>query len=130
KLLHAFTGVSKSAERVIGFAWVAVPVVGVLFGKGCTAMSSLGCGLSNYGSAVAVMSGAIFGAIFFFLYCQWRWGRWDMYMPTQSAGWTIEPDYLPVFRPSNSCWLMPQLNDPTQLSKMSMTAGAFLSIAI
>src|SRR2546430_12948125 len=76
------------------------------------------------------MIGAIFGAISFFVYCQWRWGRWDMYMLTQSAGWNIEPDYLAVFRPSNYRWLFPALNDPTQMSQMSMTFGALLLIAI
>ena len=76
------------------------------------------------------MIAAIFGAIFFFIYCQWRWGRWDMYMLTQSAGWNIEPDYLAVFRPSNYRWLLPVLNDPTQMSQMSMTFGALLLIAM
>src|SRR5947208_85223 len=71
-----------------------------------------------------------FGALFFFVYCQWRWGRWDMYMLTQSAGWNIEPDYLAVFRPSNYRWLFPALNDPTQMSQMAMTFGALLLIAI
>src|SRR5437764_14467951 len=53
-----------------------------------------------------------------------------MYMLTQSAGWNIEPDYLAVFRPSNYRWLFPALNDPTQMSQMSMTFGALLLIAI
>src|SRR5204862_3526204 len=39
-------------------------------------------------------------------------------------------DYLAVFRPSNYRWLLPQLNDPTQMSQMSMTVGALLLIAI
>jgi len=130
KILAAFHGIAMSATRIVGIPCAAFPVVRDLFSKGWSALRDPRGWLRNYGSSVAVMSGAIFGAIFFFLYCQWRWGRWDMYMLTQSAGWNIEPDYLAVFRPSNYRWLLPQLNDPTQMSQMSMTVGALLLIAI
>src|SRR6266478_655609 len=130
KILAAFHGIAMSATRIVGIPCAAFPVVRDLFSKGWSALREPRGWLRNYGSSVAVMSGAIFGAIFFFLYCQWRWGRWDMYMLTQSAGWNIEPDYLAVFRPSNYRWLLPQLNDPTQMSQMSMTVGALLLIAI
>ncbi|HET9417910.1 MAG TPA: hypothetical protein VFO30_01090, partial [Chthoniobacterales bacterium] len=73
-----------------------------------------------------------FGAVFFFIYCQLRWGHWDIYMLTQSSGWAIVPDYLAVLKPSSYRWLVPGLNDPTAMSQMSMTFGAlfFLLIAI
>jgi len=71
---------------------------------------------------------ATLGAVFFFIYCQWRWGRWDIYMLTQSAGWSIDPDYLAVFRPSSYRWLIPALNNPTEASQMSMTLGALLFV--
>src|ERR1700719_2299948 len=130
KILAALHGIAMSATRIVGVPCAAFPVVRDLFSKGWSALRDPRGWVRNYGSAVAVMSGAIFGAIFFFLYCQWRWGRWDMYMLTQSAGWNIEPDYLAVFRPSNYHWLLPQLNDPTQMSQMSMTFGALLLLAI
>ena len=76
------------------------------------------------------MFAAILGAVSFFIYCQVRWGRWDLYMLTQSAGWNVEPDYLAVFRPSSYRWLLPALNDPTEMSQMSMTVGALLLAAI
>src|SRR5439155_1178772 len=130
KLLATVHGIAMSATRIVGIPCAAFPVVRDVFRKGWSALRNPRRWLSNYGSAVAVMIGAIFGAIFFFVYCQWRWGRWDMYMLTQSAGWNIEPDYLAVFRPSNYRWLFPALNDPTQMSQMSMTFGALLLIAI
>src|SRR5437899_9976184 len=130
KILAAFHGIAMSSTRIVGIPCAAFPVVRDLFSKGWSALREPRGWLRNYGSSVAVMSGAIFGAIFFFLYCQWRWGRWDMYMLTQSAGWNIEPDYLAVFRPSNYRWLLPQLNDPTQMSQMAMTFGALLLAAI
>src|SRR3989475_7457448 len=130
KILAALHGIAMSATRIVGIPCAAFPVVRDLFSKGWSALCDPRGWVRNYGSAVAVMSGAIFGAIFFFLYCQWRWGRWDMYMLTQSAGWNIEPDYLAVLRSSNYRWLLPQLNDPTQMSQMAMTFGALLLAAI
>src|SRR6266568_7532117 len=130
KILAALHGIAMSATRIVGIPCAAFPVVHNLFSKGWSALRNPRRWLGNYGSAVAVMIAAIFGAISFFIYCQWRWGRWDMYMLTQSAGWNIEPDYLAVFRPSNYRWLLPQLNDPTQMSQMSMTVGALLLLAI
>ena len=130
KILAALHGIAMSATRIVGIPCAAFPVVRDVFRKGWSALRNPRRWLSNYGSAVAVMIGAIFGAISFFVYCQWRWGRWNMYMLTQSAGWNIEPDYLAVFRPSNYRWLFPALNDPTQMSQMAMTFGALLLIAI
>ena len=66
----------------------------------------------------------------FFVYCQLRWGRWDLYMLTQAAGWSITPDYLAVFKPSSYRWLLPALNNPTEMSQMSMTIGALLFVVI
>ena len=51
-----------------------------------------------------------------------------MYMLTQSAGWGIVPDYLAVFKPASYRWLVPALNNPTQMSQMSMTIGALLFV--
>src|SRR5256885_11913669 len=118
------------ATAIVGLPCATFPVLPDFFKKGWTALRDPRGWFSNYGTAVAVTLAAIFGAIFFFVYCQWRWGRWDMFMLAQSAGWNIEPDYLAVFRPSNYRWLLPQLNDPTQMSQMSMTFGALFLIAI
>jgi hypothetical protein len=80
--------------------------------------------------AIGLMVVAILGALSFFLYCQLRWGHWEIYMLTQAAGWGVVPDYLAVFRPSNYRWLVPALNNPTEASQMSMTLGALLLISI
>jgi hypothetical protein len=60
----------------------------------------------------SVMIGASLGAVGFFFYCVARWGRWDIYMLTQEAGWAIVPDYLALFKPSSYHWQIPALNDP------------------
>lgn len=130
KILAALHGMIMSATRIVGVPCAAYPVIRDFFKKGWAALCEPRSWLRNYGSAIATMIAATFGAVFFFIYCQWRWGRWDMYMLTQSAGWNIEPDYLAAFRPSSYRWLLPQLNDPTQMSQMSMTVGALLLVAI
>src|SRR5713226_3652431 len=130
KPLAALHGIIMSATRIVGVPCAAYPVVRDVFRKGWSALRSPRGWLRNYGGAVAVMSAAIFGALFFFIYCQLRWGRWDMYMLTHTARWNIEPDYLAMFRPSNYRWLLPALNDPTQMSQMAMTFGALLLTAV
>jgi hypothetical protein len=83
-------------------------------------------------SHIVVALGAMGGAVLFFLYCQLRWGHWDMYMLTQSAGWGITPDYLAVLKPSSYRWVVPALNNPTEASQlcMSLTAVLFVLVAI
>src|SRR3984893_1626325 len=130
KILAALHGIAMSATRIFCVPCAAFPVVRDIFKKGWSALRDPRSWFRNYGSSIALMASAIFGAIFFFIYCEWRWGRWDIYMLTQSAGCSVEPDYLAVFHPSNYRWLLPQLNDPTQMSQMSMTLGALLLIAM
>jgi hypothetical protein len=130
KILAAVHGIIMSATRIVGIPCAAFPLVRDVFRKGWSALRDPRCWFRNYGGAIVVMVTAILGAASFFLYCQVRWGRWDIYMLTQAAGWDIEPDYLAVFRPSNYRWLLPALNDPTEMSQMSMTAGALLLIAV
>jgi len=62
--------------------------------------------------------------------CELRWGHWDLYMLTQAAGWGIVPDYFAVVRPESYRWLVPALNNPTEMSQLSMTLGAMLFVAI
>jgi hypothetical protein len=119
-----------SATRIVGIPCAGYPVVRNVFKKGWSAIATPRRWLQNYGSSAAVTVAAVFGAISFFVYCQVRWGRWDIYMLTQSAGWNIEADYFAVFRSSNYHWLLPALNDPTQMSQMAMTVGALLLIAM
>ena len=130
KLLAAFHGIVMSATRIVGIPCAAFPVVRDVFGKGWGTLRDPRNWIRNYGVSVMVMIAATLGAVLFFVYCQARWGRWDMYMLTQSAGWNIEPDYLAVFRPSSYRWLLPELSNPTQMSQMSMTFGALFLIAI
>jgi hypothetical protein len=130
KFWAALHGILMSATRIVGIPCAAFPLVRKVFITGWSTLRNPSRWLREYGGAIVVMIVAMFGALFFFLYCQLRWGRWDLYMLTQLAGWGIIPDYLAVFKPSSYHWIVPPLNDPKQMSQMSMTIGALLFVVI
>jgi hypothetical protein len=130
KVWAALHGVVMSATRIVGIVCAAFPVVYAVCTKGWKGLREPRMWFREYRPAIGLMIAAMLGALGFFLYCQLRWGRWDMYMLTQAAGWGIAPDYLAVFRPSSYRWLIPALNNPTEASQMSMTLGALLFVGI
>ena len=126
----ALHGIVMSATRIVGIVCAAFPVAYSVCAKGWKGLREPRAWMRQYGAAIGLMIAATLGALGFFLYCQLRWGRWDMYPLTQAAGWGIVPDYLAVFRPSSYRWLIPSLNNPIEASQMSMTLGALLFVGI
>lgn len=124
--LAVLHGIVMSAARIVGMPCAAVPVVAALVRNGWSGLTNVRSWLANYRRAVAVTAGATVGAFGFLFYCAFNWGRWDMYMLTQEAGWAIDPDYLAVFKPSSYYWHIPHLNDPVTMSQMAMTFGAIM----
>jgi hypothetical protein len=130
KVWAALHGIVMSATRIVGIVCAAFPVVRSIFLRGWNGLRGPRAWFRQYAPAIVLMIVAMIGALGFFLYCQLRWGRWDIYMLTQTAGWAIVPDYLAVFKPSSYRWLIPALNNPTEASQMSMTLGALLFVGI
>jgi hypothetical protein len=130
KICAALHGTVMTATRLVGIPCTAFPVVRRVFTKGRSALREPQAWLRHYGSAIGLMAVSISGAALFFVYCQLRWGRWDIYMLTQSICWGIEPDYLAVFKPATYRFLIPALSDPTEMSQMSTTIGALLLVVI
>jgi hypothetical protein len=130
KIWAALYGILMSATRIVGIPCAAFPLVHKIFVSGRRTLRNPRVWFRQYGTTIVLMIVATFGALSFFLYCQMRWGQWNLYMLTQLAGWAITPDYLAVFRPSSYRWLIPVLNDPREMSQMSMTLGALLFLAI
>jgi hypothetical protein len=128
KLWAAIHGMLMSGTRIVGIPCAAFPVVQSVFARGWRGLSHPVTWVRQNLSPITLMFAATMGAGLFFIYCQLRWGHWDMYMLTQSAGWAITPDYLAVFRPSSYRWLIPALNDPTEASQMAMTIGLLLFV--
>lgn len=126
-VLAIVNGIVMSATRIVGLPCAAIPIVIALFRSGLTNVSGLVRGMIR---PAILMAGAMLGGIGFFIYCAARWGRWDMYMLTQQAGWGIEPDYLALFKPSSYHWQIPHINDPVTVSQLTMAIGAVLFLAI
>jgi hypothetical protein len=123
-------GIVMSATRIVGIVCAAFPLVRSIFRIGWGRSFKPGSWLRKLTPAAVMTLVAASGAVGFFIYCQLRWGHWDMYMLTQAAGWGIVPDYLAVFKPSSYRWLVPALNDPTEASQMAMTLGALIFVGI
>jgi hypothetical protein len=130
KVLAAGHGVVMSATRIIGIVCAAFPLVRSIFQTGWRGLFTPCKWLRKNRAAVGLTFVATCGGIAFFVLCQVRWGHWDLYMRTQAAGWGIVPDYLAVVRPESYRWLVPALNNPTEMSQSSMTLGAVLLVAI
>src|SRR5438046_1187312 len=130
RILAALHGIVMSATRIGGLPRALAPLVKRVWELGWPQFANIRDWLANYGGAALVSASAMLGGLGFFLYCQYRWGHWDIYMLTQQFGWAIEPDYLAIFKPSSYHWLLPALEDPTEMSQMAMTFGALLLLAI
>jgi len=130
KIWAALHGIIMSAARIVGIVCAAFPVVRALFLQGWNALRRPRGWIRQNASAIGLMVVGASGGLAFFVYCEVRWGNWNLYMLTQAAGWGIIPDYLAVFKPSSYSWLVPALNDPTEASQLSMTLGAVLLVGI
>src|SRR5206468_11126305 len=126
----AMHGVIMSATRIVGIVCTAFPLVRSAFQTGWRGLLEPRKWLRKNRAAVALTAVATCGGIAFFALCQLRWGHWDLYRRTQAAGWGIVPDYLAVVRPESYRWVVPALNNPTEMSQLSMTLGAILFVAI
>src|SRR5205823_4693692 len=123
-------GMLMSATRIVGIPCAAYPVVQSLFNTAREALRYPVRWIIDHRRILIVTVVSTFGAGLFFVFCQLRWGHWDMYMLTQTAGWGIVPDYLAVFKPSSYRWLIPALNNPTEASQLSMSIGALMLVAV
>lgn len=123
KVWAVLHGMLMSGTRIVGIPCAGIPVVQSIFDKGFRPVR-------QHLPAITLSILATLGAGLFFIFCQLRWGHWNMYMLTQSAGWGIVPDYLAVFRPSSYRWLVPALNNPTEASQMAMTLGGLMLLVM
>ena len=130
KILAAAHGIVMSATRIVGIPCAAYPVVRRVFENGWSGLRDVRGWMKHYAWPVALMVVSTFGAGAFFVYCLVRWGRWDIYMLTQEAGFGVHPDYLAILKPQSYRWLVPAFRDPRQWSQMTMTLGALCLVAV
>jgi hypothetical protein len=129
KALAVAHGFVLSATRIVGLPCAVFPVVREFFLSKSPRFQSLRLWLTRYRGPLAVMLLSMLGGISFFIYCQARWGRWDLYMLTQRAGWSIKPDYFAVFRPANYHFELPPYQATLYVSQFtSAVAGLFFCV--
>jgi hypothetical protein len=123
-------GIVLSATRIVGLPCALFPIVHAICVKVLRRSDGLLTWLWRLRVPVLVSGCSMLGGLAFFAYCQVRWGRWDLYMLTQSAGWAIQPDYLAVFRPANYIFSLPQYFEPTRVSQFTSALAGMLFLAI
>ncbi len=128
--LAVLHGGVMSATRIVGLPCALFPIVHSIFAEGWKRSENLRAWIWQQRVPVLVSTLSMFGGIAFFIYCQARWGRWDLYMLTQSAGWAIEPDYLAAFRPENYRWALPPYRDTSVVSQFTSAVAGGLFVAI
>src|SRR5207249_336860 len=89
KIWAAAHGIVMSAARIVGIVCAAFPLVRSLVSNGWKGLREPRSWFRQYAAAIGLSAVATLGAVFFFIYCQVRWGNWNMYMLTQAAGWGI-----------------------------------------
>lgn len=128
RFLAVLHGGAMSATRIVGLACAAFPVVHSIFSGRDLRLTQPP--LQRLRAPPLVMALSMLGGISFFVYCQVRWGRWDLYMLTQHAGWAIVPDYLAAFRPRNYRWALPPYWDTSVVSQFTSALAGWVFVAI
>jgi hypothetical protein len=83
-LLAGIHGLAMSATRIVGLPVALIPLL------------NLWSGSRRWLWTVATVSLALLGGLGFFLYCQLRFGRWDLYMEMQSYFGPSSVNYLAI----------------------------------
>lgn len=93
--LHGFV---LSATRILGLPLAFFPIlVQVISPKRKGTLFRM---LRNKPYILLSCGLAVAGGILFFVYCQWRFGVWDLYITTQTVGWGFKADLLRFLDPS------------------------------
>ncbi len=130
KILAALHGIVMSATRIVGLPCALAPLVKRAWELGARRLLDFRALFRECGPALLLSLAAMLGGVAFFVYSQFRWGHWDIYMLTQQFGWGIEPDYLAIFKPSSYRWILPRLDNPIEASQMAMTLGGLLLLVV
>lgn len=126
------SGVAMTATRIVG-----VPLA--MVGFGCALLDWLVPAWRAHRSPRALRQQlgiglvSLAGVAAFFLYCEWRWGEWNLYMQAGERGWGIRPEYLAMF--DAYPWRLgfprrwaPGDVDPEQLSRFVTSATLWLML--
>src|SRR6059036_2679989 len=77
KIWAAAHGIVMSATRIVGIVCAAFPLVRSLVSNGWKGLREPRARFRQYAAAIGLSAVATLGALFFFIYCQVRWGNWN-----------------------------------------------------
>jgi hypothetical protein len=129
-LLAALHGFTMSATRIVGLPCALIPLLDTVVAGAPKPSRTWRDRMRRYRLPLFIAAVSMLGGLAFFAYCQIRWGRWDIYMLTQEAGWGIDPDYLAPFRPSNYRFALPPFQDTTIVSQFTSALAGVLFLVI
>ena len=123
-VISALHGLVMTATRIAGLPLAFYPVFGALaFGRPDRSAGPAERVKSAAWRLLPCAAGSL-GGLAFFAFCQWRFGRWDLYMWSQQVGWGIEPDYLALVQVKNYVFYATLLYHgllwPDDLSRLSV----------
>jgi len=95
--LAAVHGFGMTATRLVGLLLAIYPLARALLAAAPDDGSSLRGRLSRCLVPLLIGVATAGGGLSFFLFCQVRFGCWDLYVRTQHLGWGVTPDYLALF---------------------------------
>ncbi|HEY3853372.1 MAG TPA: hypothetical protein VGO67_03145 [Verrucomicrobiae bacterium] len=122
KTLASLHGFVLTATRPVGTLCALWPLVQSIAKKDQKQKSSYGSRLARcrpYWHAAVITLAASGGVIAFFVFCQWKFGRWNLYMQTQHIGWNQTANYIAFFNPATYSFRLPRLRN-------SISVGHFL----
>src|SRR5207237_2372498 len=86
RILAAIHGIVMSATRIVGLPCALAPLLKKIWELGWRKLTNVRDWLTNYGATALLSASAMLGGLGFFLYCQFRWGRWAVYLLRRPAG--------------------------------------------
>jgi hypothetical protein len=96
-LLAALHGFAMTATRLVGIPLVIYPLLRTWLRSSEEGAETVASRVRR--SLVPGLLGLVasMGAVSFFVFCQMRFGQWDLYMKTEEVGWGVRPNYLCLF---------------------------------
>ncbi len=129
--LAAVHGLIMGATRIVGLPCALFPILQSVWQRGFwTRDLSARQWWTRSRRPILLVASGLFGGLSFFAYCQWHWGRWDLYMLTQEAGWAIHADYLAAFKPASFNFALPSIDEPTRASQFASALAGVVFLAI
>ncbi|WP_156815477.1 hypothetical protein [Pseudanabaena sp. PCC 6802] len=102
----AISGFMMSATRLVGLPLALFPLIALINRpKPQWSLSGLRVWVKDNLKYFAIAAISMLGGLLFFVFCQWRFGYWDLYMQSTRNGWWVIPDYFVLSRPWFFQWM-------------------------